>query len=50
MAADTEIPNLDIIAGYEVYTKSADTSLQEGVQHPLGELFRHCMRVLCNKH
>jgi len=39
MAEDTEIPNLELIAGYEVYTKAApDATLQKGVQHPLGEL------------
>jgi hypothetical protein len=40
MAEDTEIPNTDLIAGYEVYTGSSENiSSQNGVPHPLGELF-----------
>jgi hypothetical protein len=40
MAEDTEIPNTDLIAGYEVYTGSSQNiSSQNGVPHPLGELF-----------
>ena len=40
MAEDTEIPNTDLIAGYEVYTGGSENiSSQNGVPHPLGQLF-----------